>query len=205
MISDIQGPWDDVMITLPDTEMVRKAWKYAARAHASINQLRDYTNEPYIIHPVQVAAMVMTVEHDEAMICAALLHDVPEDLHVSPDVLLPEFGKEITEYVNWLTKPSRNMVAKNNYEERAKVDRDYLAQAPGKVQTIKVCDIILNCSSMIIHNPGYEKKYGYLKKYLNKNRKLIAAMTKADPILVSQANKIFEDFFNENQVMAMSP
>lgn len=185
------GPWDDVIITLPDTPMVRKAWQYAARAHASINQLRRNTNEPYIIHPIQVAAMVMTVPHTEEMICASLLHDVPEDLDLDPSVLQPEFGEVITDYVRWLTKPSRN--SKEKYDERARMDREFLAQAPAEVQTIKVCDLLLNCRSIILWEPKYAPKY------LNKNRKLVEVMTKADPALVDQANHMFAEFFGEDQ------
>jgi len=53
------------------------AYRYAEEAHKG--QVRKYTGEPYINHPVAVARIVAGVTDDCEMICAALLHDVIED------------------------------------------------------------------------------------------------------------------------------
>ena len=66
-------------------------------------QLRK-SGEPYIIHPVQVAYTLAELELDEATICAALLHDVVEDTEVTQEDLTKEFGKEIAEMVDGVTK-----------------------------------------------------------------------------------------------------
>ena len=53
-----------------DTKLIMKAYEYAKTLHG--DQLRK-SGEPYIIHPVQVAYILATLEMDEATICAALL------------------------------------------------------------------------------------------------------------------------------------
>lgn len=59
--------------------MESRAKEFATRYHASIDQRRKYTNEPYISHPAAVVELVRSVPHTEAMLCAAWLHDVVED------------------------------------------------------------------------------------------------------------------------------
>ena len=54
-----------------DTKLIMKAYNYAEEFHKG--QLRK-SNEPYIIHPVEVAYIVSTLELDDNAICAALLH-----------------------------------------------------------------------------------------------------------------------------------
>ena len=56
-----------------DTKLIMKAYQYADKFHQG--QLRK-SNEPYIVHPVDVAYIVSTLELDDNAICAALLHDV---------------------------------------------------------------------------------------------------------------------------------
>ena len=67
---------------------------FATKAHASINQVRKYTGDPYIVHPISVASILEEcgVEGDLSK-AVAYLHDVLED--VAP--LKPEFGRETIE------------------------------------------------------------------------------------------------------------
>lgn len=58
--------------------MEERAKDFATRYHASIDQRRKYTGEPYITHPAAVVELVRSVPHTEAMICAAWLHDTVE-------------------------------------------------------------------------------------------------------------------------------
>jgi (p)ppGpp synthase/HD superfamily hydrolase len=58
------------------SDLVTRARVFATAAHAAVGQLRKYTNEPYIVHPAEVMALVRRVAHDEGMLAAALLHDV---------------------------------------------------------------------------------------------------------------------------------
>ncbi|MFD1079593.1 HD domain-containing protein, partial [Longispora fulva] len=70
--------------------MEEEALEFARNAHAS--QLRKYTGESYIEHPIRVATMVKTVPHTTEMVCAAYLHDVVEDTPVSLEDIQRKFG-----------------------------------------------------------------------------------------------------------------
>ena len=73
------------------TELETRARLFATAAHAAVGQLRKYTHEPYIVHPAEVASIVKTVAHTEAMIAAAWLHDTVEDTGVSIELIRAEF------------------------------------------------------------------------------------------------------------------
>ncbi len=62
------------------------------------------TGEPYIVHPLCVACLVAFYGGDEAMICAALLHDVVEDTSYNLDNVKSEFGEAVATLVDALTK-----------------------------------------------------------------------------------------------------
>lgn len=85
----------------PDTKLIQKAYNYALEKHG--DQVRK-SGEPYIIHPVDVAYTIAELGLDEQTICAALLHDVVEDTEVSYEDIKNEFGQEIAEMVDGVTK-----------------------------------------------------------------------------------------------------
>ena len=84
-----------------DLRLVSKAYNYALSYHG--DQKRK-SGEPYIIHPLNVANILAGLSLDTATVCAALLHDVVEDTKATREDLIKEFGKEITEIVDGVTK-----------------------------------------------------------------------------------------------------
>ena len=84
-----------------DVEQVIKAYEFAKKMHG--DQCRK-SGEPYIIHPIQVAYTLADLELDTATICAALLHDVVEDTEITNEDLKKEFGIEVAEMVDGVTK-----------------------------------------------------------------------------------------------------
>ena len=87
-----------------NTKLVLKAYNYANSNHQG--QLRK-SGEPYIIHPLQVAYTLATLELDEDTICAALLHDVVEDTEITHEDIIREFDQEIADMVAGVTKLSK--------------------------------------------------------------------------------------------------
>lgn len=82
-------------------EWVRKAYRYADAAH--LGQLRN-SGEPYITHPIAVAAQCAAWKLDAQALMAALLHDAMEDCGVTKSDLIEEFGVPVAELVDGLTK-----------------------------------------------------------------------------------------------------
>ena len=82
-------------------EQVRQAYRFADQAH--LGQLRS-SGEPYITHPIAVAAQCATWKLDAQALMAALLHDVLEDCGVTKIELIDRVGAPVAELVDGLTK-----------------------------------------------------------------------------------------------------
>ncbi len=81
--------------------LVEKALKFSEEAHEG--QIRK-SGEPYILHPILVSSIVSKLSEDEAMVIAALLHDVVEDTDFTIDEVKKEFGEDVAHLVEGLTK-----------------------------------------------------------------------------------------------------
>jgi (p)ppGpp synthase/HD superfamily hydrolase len=166
-------------------DLVNQALVFATAAHAAVGQRRKYTNEPYIIHPMEVRQIVATVSQDPSMLAAALLHDVVEDTAVELTLIRNLFGQEVADLVSWLTDISRP--TDGNRAARKALDRAHIAQAPAAAQTIKVCDILSNTKSIVT----YDTKFA--RVYLPEKRELLAVLTKAHPDILSEAYRVLDE------------
>ena len=90
--------WEEVSSPLPTTV---KAFELAMTAH---DGQKRKSGEPYIIHPILVAAITAAFSNDETMVQAALLHDVVEDTSLELEDLSEPFGEDVTHLVEGLTK-----------------------------------------------------------------------------------------------------
>ncbi len=88
-----------------DEELIKKAYEFADKNHK--DQVRA-SGEKYIIHPMNVAYILAELELDDSTIAAALLHDVVEDTPVTHEDIINEFGDEIAEMVEGVTKLRKN-------------------------------------------------------------------------------------------------
>lgn len=84
-----------------DVDLIRRAYEFAARVHEDQKRL---SGEPYINHPLAAAGILTDLEMDSKSIAAALLHDVVEDTSVKLETLSKEFGREIAQLVDGVTK-----------------------------------------------------------------------------------------------------
>ncbi len=92
---------------------ITAAYEYAATMHSG--QKRE-SGEPYITHPIAVAQILVELGMDTDTICAALLHDVVEDTGASLDILKKNFGQDVANLVDGVTK--LNQVALFSREEQ---------------------------------------------------------------------------------------
>ena len=159
--------------------IVEKARIFATAAHAAVKQVRKYTGEPYINHPIHVMSIVKTVPHTDAMLAAALLHDTVEDTGVTFELIEQEFGSEVANLVSWLTDVSRP--EDGNRAVRKHIDLEHTAQAPAAAQTIKLADLISNTSSIVKHD------LNFAETYLKEKQALLQVLTKSDRTLLSWA------------------
>lgn len=95
-----------------DAKLIEKAYDFASVAHAG--QLR-MSGEPYFMHPASVAKNIAEMGFDEHAIAAGLLHDTVEDTSASIDELEDEFGEQVADIVDGVTKI--NMMTFDTKEE----------------------------------------------------------------------------------------
>ena len=84
-----------------DIAFIRQAYKFAYKAHDG--QYRK-SEEPYIVHPVEVASILAELNGDKQTIAAGLLHDVLEDCDVKAKEIEESFGKDVRQIVEGVTK-----------------------------------------------------------------------------------------------------
>lgn len=77
--------------------LVEEAIIFATQAHEG--QMRKMAHTPYILHPVEVAAIIATVTSDQEVIAAGVLHDTVEDCDVDPRVIKQKFGARVAALV----------------------------------------------------------------------------------------------------------
>lgn len=167
------------------TDFVDKARRYASKAHASIDQRRKYTHDPYIVHPEAVVNIVSSVPHTETMLAAAWLHDTVEDTPTTLEDIASHFGDEVAELVSQLTNVSCDM--QGDRIERKNLDRRHSAKASAAAKTIKLADLIDNLRSLITYDPDFAKTY------LVEKRLLLEVLKEGDATLWQQAEHIINE------------
>ena len=80
-----------------------KAYEFAVKAHAD---QKRHSGDPYVIHPVAVADILTELKLDSATIATGLLHDTIEDTHATYNTIVKEFGTEVADLVDGVTKIS---------------------------------------------------------------------------------------------------
>ncbi len=160
-----------------ESEIVKRALMFATLAHG--DQKRKYTGEMYIVHPIEVMEIVKSVPHDDAMLAAALLHDVVEDTEVSIEEVTEAFGQDIADLVSDLTDVSKP--EDGNRKFRKAMDRDHSAQSSARAQTVKLADLISNSSDILKNDPSFAKVY------LAEKELLLQVLTEGDKSLHARA------------------
>ena len=84
-------------------EKLNKAFDFAIKAHS--NQKRD-SGDPYSVHPIEVANILTDLKLDSATIATGLLHDTIEDTYATYETIKGEFGAEVADLVDGVTKIS---------------------------------------------------------------------------------------------------
>ena len=152
----------DRILALP-RELRSAAW-LAHSCHQG--QVRKYTGEPYILHPLAVAETVLGLDWDDYRLArseaarAALLHDVVEDCAFPLEAIEEHFGQQVCELVDWCTDryipanfPDLNR-AKRKTAECTRWELIHPDAIP-----IKLADFLDNWPSIVQHDPGFAKVY----------------------------------------------
>ncbi|MFA6427787.1 MAG: RelA/SpoT family protein [Candidatus Magasanikbacteria bacterium] len=137
-----------------DLDLVRLAYDFAAHAHEG--QTRK-SGEPYIIHPLAAADILVDMHIDPIIVVAALLHDVPEDTKYTLDDIEKNFGGEVASMVRGITKLGKlKYRGVERYIENLR--KMFIAMAEDvRVMIIKFADRIHNLTTLDALPP--QKRY----------------------------------------------
>ena len=137
--------------------LAQTALVFATAAHAAVGQMRKYTDDPYIVHPIRVATTVAKFGGTDEMIAAAYLHDVVEDTGVSIVDIQDMFGTDVALIVDGLTDVS--VPEDGNRAVRKAIDRQHSADARYEAQFVKCADIMDNASDIGDNDPSFNVIY----------------------------------------------
>ena len=129
-----------------NTKLILKAYTFARDNHANQKRL---SGEEYIMHPLNVASILSEINLDDETICAALLHDVVEDTPVTQEQLIKEFGEEIGEMVDGVTKLGKLQYTTREEEQVENYRKMFLAMGKDiRVILIKLADRLHNMRTL---------------------------------------------------------
>jgi GTP pyrophosphokinase len=134
-----------------DRELLEKAYRTAEKFHEG--QKRK-SGEPYIIHPMAVAKILAELGMDDETIAAGLLHDVVEDTAYSVDQMERDFGPDITEMVDGVTKLTNLDFSNKETEQAENIRKMFLAMSRDiRVLIIKLSDRLHNMRTIQYQSP----------------------------------------------------
>jgi len=167
---------------------------FAEKAHGE--QLRKYSPEKYIVHPVRVMEMCKQYNPKLPVLAAALLHDVLEDTSVKKEeirlFLSGLMEKNEAEYTFKLVVELTDIYLKKDYpkwnrRKRKAREAERIEKTSGDSQTIKYADIIDNCREISVKDPDFAAVF------LRECKSLLAKITKGNPALYNRAVKTVND------------
>lgn len=167
---------------------VQKARLIAKVAHAAVGQKRKYTGDAYIVHPNEVANIVAHVPNATIlMVQVALLHDVIDDTEIELPLIADELGWPVAEGVRWLSDSCAQVPPDANRKTRKAACRDFLAQAPGDMQTVKLADLFSNSAQILARDPNFSRIY------LPEKFELLRVLTRGDVELWTRCHNVVID------------
>ncbi len=129
-----------------DIKTVKSAYDFASMLHEGQYRVSE---EPYIVHPVEVACILASLQADVPTLCAALLHDILEDTDTKPEVIKEKFGEDVLKLVNGVTKLSKIEFTSKEERQAENFRKMFIAMAEDiRVIFLKLADRLHNMRTL---------------------------------------------------------
>jgi guanosine-3',5'-bis(diphosphate) 3'-pyrophosphohydrolase len=168
----------------------QKTILFAAERHARKNQMLLDSNIPYVVHLSDVCMEILIASQcggtfDLSLaVQAALLHDILEDTDTTAAELEQQFGTQVVQYVQGLTKDKRIPA-----EERMRDSLKRIKACPKEAWAVKLADRITN-----LQPPPKSWPLGKIVKYRNEAEIILAELGEANPYLVRRLKREIEKY-----------
>jgi len=134
-----------------DLEKIEKAYVFSATVHQG--QLR-LSGEPYLTHPMEVAGILADMKMDAATIVTGLLHDTVEDTLTTLEQVSDNFGADVAQLVDGLTKISRITFGSQEERQAENFRKMILAMSTDiRVLLVRLADRVHNMRTLQYHPP----------------------------------------------------
>lgn len=194
LIVRVHHPNSIFVVNYKMEDTLQKVIAFADKAHDG--QMRKYTPERYIVHPIRVMEICKGYTQDIAPLAAAILHDVLEDTTVNSAELVKflntvmdsptatrtlRFVEELTDvyvkeaYPQW------------NRKKRKAMEAERIAHTSPMAQTIKYADILDNSKEIAEHDPDFGPRF------LRECSELLKKVNKGHPILRQNAQAAVDE------------
>ena len=139
-----------------DQAYINRAFQYAYDGHNGQNRK---SGEPYITHPLHVAIYLCELNFDKETIAAALLHDLIEDTEISYEDLKKEFGEEVADIVDGVTKLDKIKYSTNEEAKADAIRKMVIAMSKDiRVLILKLADRLHNIQTIEYHQDWKQEK-----------------------------------------------
>jgi guanosine-3',5'-bis(diphosphate) 3'-pyrophosphohydrolase len=139
-----------------DVDLLRRAYIFSAKAHQGQTRL---SGESYLVHPIEVAAILANLKLDAATVAAGLLHDTIEDTPITSEEIVSLFGEEVAMLVDGMTKLSRMELQSREQREADNFRKMIVAMAKDiRVILIKLADRLHNMRTLKSLPPEKQKR-----------------------------------------------
>lgn len=139
-----------------ELEKIKSAFDFASRLHEGQYRVSE---EPYILHPLEVSCILAELQADTDTICAALLHDILEDTDTQPQEISANFGEDVLTLVNGVTKLSKYSFSSKEERQAENFRKMFLAMADDiRIIFVKLADRLHNMRTLNYMKPEKQKE-----------------------------------------------
>lgn len=193
---------------MDESQILEKVREFADQAHGE--QLRRYSSDRYIVHPVRVKETVSDYIHDLPVLAASLLHDVLEDTPTTSEelsdflktVMDEDQARRCLQYVHELTDVyTKKDYPRLNRRSRRNKEFERLAAASPQAQTIKCADVLDNAIDIADNDPDFALTY------LRECKQLLQVLQQGNYLLRHRAMQEVDDrlkrYFKDANISAL--